>query len=736
MLKHQINKKRAMLTLICILLMILSLFSYGMSDVHAENGDEVTSPKKIISIVYDDSGSMEGDPWGYANYATQAMAAMLNKHDQLFISYINNKGKSVEYDLSNIERTIKSIHDWRESGGTSPEAMDSARAQLDSCTEYDPSTQYWLVIMTDGQFDGYSNAEDTRNKINGFVGNTMPNGSKLNVIYFAMGKDAFTLKGDRDNGFYAYASENNSQISSEMNDIANLISGRIEVNSAKQLDDNTISFQSKLPLYSISVLSQQSSARISSANSNGTELNVTRNVGIDAKNLAYADMDLFANVGIVNHEDKGDVSVIPPGECTITFSEAVDLSNLIIQYEPAIKLNVVIDKDGKEISDTTKIKVNDTLNVKVIPVNPETNQEIIVADLPEGTAWGIEYLINDVSEMYSDKGELRGITVKEGENKIVATFRIPGFSPNEIQQTFTVRDLHLSITTEPDTPLTFNRSGKDNGGKNIRFTIFDGDKSMSADEQDENDVLLKIGKITLDNDGIKWWLKGFKNIKCTLKRESDGTYVLTPEASFIGAWAIKSGDYTVEVYIEGNESICATGKISVIPRISDLLSFIYSLGILLLMAYIIKICCKYKFRGQTVIIESFIIYPNGSVVRDNGTASSEKMPLRGSRAGHLLDPFKKECYCKWEGLILRATRNGKIKLDGESLANVADSFVKSREYLENIRSRRDIEMIKVSMNKTKDDKGMCKTKDQVLDASIFYVTPEEYNRVYCIYIIN
>ena len=38
--------------------------------------------RKIVSVVYDDSGSMEGDKWAYANYAMQAFCGMLNSEDQ------------------------------------------------------------------------------------------------------------------------------------------------------------------------------------------------------------------------------------------------------------------------------------------------------------------------------------------------------------------------------------------------------------------------------------------------------------------------------------------------------------------------------------------------------------------------------------------------------------------------------------------------------------------------------
>lgn len=37
--------------------------------------------RKIVSVVYDDSGSMAGDKWACANYAMQAFCGMLNSED-------------------------------------------------------------------------------------------------------------------------------------------------------------------------------------------------------------------------------------------------------------------------------------------------------------------------------------------------------------------------------------------------------------------------------------------------------------------------------------------------------------------------------------------------------------------------------------------------------------------------------------------------------------------------------
>ena len=58
--------------------------------------------------MYDDSGSMEGDRWVNANYAMQAFAAMLNKEDTLYISYMSENGGSGDESRGNSSSGDKS----------------------------------------------------------------------------------------------------------------------------------------------------------------------------------------------------------------------------------------------------------------------------------------------------------------------------------------------------------------------------------------------------------------------------------------------------------------------------------------------------------------------------------------------------------------------------------------------------------------------------------------------------
>ena len=70
--------KKPLQRLFALLLCLCMLFSLAATAM-ANTSSAVQVPKKIISVVYDDSSSMYGDRWVYANYATQALIALLNE---------------------------------------------------------------------------------------------------------------------------------------------------------------------------------------------------------------------------------------------------------------------------------------------------------------------------------------------------------------------------------------------------------------------------------------------------------------------------------------------------------------------------------------------------------------------------------------------------------------------------------------------------------------------------------
>ena len=133
---------------------ILSAFSLPAA---ADNSN--SKVRRVISVVYDDSGSMfkeKAARWANANYAMQSFCSMLNSEDELYITYMSDPNNAREIDLSNVESEIENIRYHDKAGNTPFKSVETAYnklASLDGDFYDDDTTQYWLVIISDGTFN-------------------------------------------------------------------------------------------------------------------------------------------------------------------------------------------------------------------------------------------------------------------------------------------------------------------------------------------------------------------------------------------------------------------------------------------------------------------------------------------------------------------------------------------------------------------------------------------------------
>lgn len=314
--------------------------------------------RKVVSVVYDDSGSMDGDKWAYANYAMQAFCGMLNSDDRLFITYMSHLQQSTNYnpeiiDLSagGIQGSVDSIRKHTDSGSTPYSAVETAYNKLKSVNDSNPNTQYWLVVITDGAFDECNSMSNDKKKsflndnFKDYAESVMPNGTNPQVTFLGIG-DVVSPDEDQSKGIFTYSASNADGIIGAMSDMADRISGRtrLQQNDIKKIDDKTIQVSSSIPLLNIAVFNQGSQAKITKAvYSNETGIPVSRNVSLSYPNYS----NLVGGAFLLGDSQ----SVIGSGTYNITFDQKVDLNDVIILFEPALEMRMTISVNGKEISD-------------------------------------------------------------------------------------------------------------------------------------------------------------------------------------------------------------------------------------------------------------------------------------------------------------------------------------------------------------------------------------------------
>ena len=156
--------------IISLLLMVLMILSLLLCFPLTASADSMYI-RKVVSLVYDDSTSMNGDKWAYANYATQVFTGMLNNEDKLYITYMSAvqddpSHEPDEVDLSSgaIQKSVDSIRDHDDRQDTPFAAVQTAYDKLLDVDDSNPNTQYWLVVISDGDFNEIIKESDDEKK--------------------------------------------------------------------------------------------------------------------------------------------------------------------------------------------------------------------------------------------------------------------------------------------------------------------------------------------------------------------------------------------------------------------------------------------------------------------------------------------------------------------------------------------------------------------------------------------
>lgn len=405
--------------------------------------------RKIVSVVYDDSGSMKGDKWAYANYAMQAFCGMLNSEDQLFITYMSHSQQNTNYnpekiDLSagGIQSSVDSIRKHTDSGSTPYTAVETAYSKLKSVSDSNSNTQYWLVVITDGEFDECNSMSNDKKKsflnekFKSYTESVMPNGTNPQVTFLGIG-GVVSPNEDHGKGIYTYSASNANGIISAMSKMADRISGRTRLQNSdiKKIDDKTIQVSSSIPLLNIAVFAQGLQAKITKAvYSNETSIPISRKVSLNYTNYS----DLVGGAFLLGDSQ----NVIGSGTYNITFDQKIDLNNIIVLFEPSLEMRMTITVNGKKISDYRELDnamEGDKVSVSCKIYEMGTDTEIDPSLMPPGTKFEISISEDGkVTEQSSGKEMLLSdYVLKNIATEITAAVIIEGFNPIDYSAKFT-----------------------------------------------------------------------------------------------------------------------------------------------------------------------------------------------------------------------------------------------------------------------------------------------------------
>lgn len=436
--------KRRLSVLLAILLISSVMFGLPIS-----TSAEALYIRKIVSVVYDDSGSMDGDKAAYANYAMQSFCGMLNSEDRLFITYMSKVKQDASYtseeiDLSadKIQSSVDAIRNHSGSYSTPYESVERAFDTLKNVNDGNPNTQYWLVVITDGEFDKTVSGGFDEKRLNenfgAYTEETMPNGSHPQVTFLGIGNVVSPTE-DHNKGIYTYSASNATGIIGAMSDMADRISGRtrLQKSAVEQIDEKTIRVSSAIPLLNIAVFTQGVQAKISTAGYNGgPDIPISRNVSLGLNSKKYP--SLVGGAFLLGDSQK----VIDSGSYDITFDKAVDLEDVIILFEPALEARMTLSLNGKEVldyRDLGDVMAGDKVSVSCKIYEMGTQKQIDPSLLPAGTKFGIT--VSEGGKVVEQKSgtemTLSDYVLKTIETEITAAVTIEGFNPITCSTKFT-----------------------------------------------------------------------------------------------------------------------------------------------------------------------------------------------------------------------------------------------------------------------------------------------------------
>lgn len=520
--------KRIVSIIICVFLVggIFLIPSYADDMASVRN-------KKIVAVVYDDSGSMMGDNWAYACYAMQAFTAMLNKEDDLYLVYMSDPQNCLSIPTSNLIQAVTDVRNHNISGGTPFDSVKTAISRLKGINESDPNAQFWLVVFTDGAFD--EDLPGVEKTLNSFSKEKMKNGSEPQIMYMTIGDfgDNYTPKLSQSN-ISVLTANDSKEIVDRIFDISSKVSGRyrVEDKDITIVDDKTIKVSANIPLLNIGILTQNTETKVVDVKTDeGVSVPIKADIPIsspDASNNCVSGasdeaLSMHGRVALAGEDGKN----IPAGNYIVTFSDKIAKENLVIMFEPALRLRITLYCDDVEVDDFDSITTGMTnLSAKAELYEAGTDNVVLLSLLPGGVSTKTEHFIDDQLIEDTKTLEINPLTVNEGDHSVVATLDLPGYFHLESSVSFTPTSFVIdSITAE----LSYDGSPR----RQYNDGTSDGDNVVYITHLKDNKTGIKF---TVSANGAP----------------IDKTQALAMQGSFAAGLNVKFKNYLIEVQDDGS----------------------------------------------------------------------------------------------------------------------------------------------------------------------------------------
>lgn len=402
-------KKRVMSAVLALALILPSLLTVipirAAGDASSDGANNGAYTRKVVSVLFDNSGSMlksgSGKANDYALYSMRMLMAMLNPNDALYITPMNVSGRPTESasacikvnldaedKQSELDGVITKLDGyWKGENETPSEPIrlaidclknEGLKTKDEETDEQQSDTEYWLIVLTDGKFTSLpkgSNAADF-DKIGKYydaddiLSYFISEFVSLRSVYVGLTSSAQDLT-DKDlakqnSAFRPFYAKSYTDLTGVMESIANLISGRYSLAPSNyQVSGNTVTIdlnQSGVSLKSVSVISQDCDAELSSVTYNGKAVIPSTKLvleGIKADDFSTVVMKNGCSAVM-----QGD-PYFSGGKLVMTFTKDIDPAFFTVMVEPALRIEPFLEYQEGSIWKETDIQyINSHLTPK------------------------------------------------------------------------------------------------------------------------------------------------------------------------------------------------------------------------------------------------------------------------------------------------------------------------------------------------------------------------------------
>lgn len=446
--------KRRWTRTLCIFFLALCWICLAALPAGAEE-----APRRVVHVVYDDSGSMiqsggqNVDTWCQAKYAMEVFAALLGENDTLDIydmsDFQGGTGAGPRLELNGADgqaANVAKVHGMVTEAGNTP--FDSVRKAYQDLTE-ETADEKWLVVLTDGAFQGVSD-------IDAFFAQKA---GDIQVMFLGMGAEADTITAHPDQGIYCESAASSKQILEKITGICTRIfnSDRLEVNVAAK----TIDFD--VPMSELVVFAQGANVSINGiTDANGkTYAASSAPVTVQYSQQAATNYTDF----LVDENLKGSILTykddFPAGSYTLDVSGA---DTIEVYYKPNVEIAAYLtDASGQEVTQMSDLKAGE-YTITFGFVKAGTTEKVNESSLLGEVTYTATVTNNGVTQdtVYTSGDTLY---IEEGPLQIDAQARYLDYHTVSTHLDYSIyADKELSVTVAAAPPCTVTRDGLQSEG--------------------------------------------------------------------------------------------------------------------------------------------------------------------------------------------------------------------------------------------------------------------------------